>query len=219
MVDEEDEKEGLVDEQEDLSHVLDYYEKKFKAKIGIMPAVVETDEIEMDLIVDMDSDQVLGMRLFQFLPVENEGDEGKEDRAEASTEAKGAGDKKDKKDKEDEEDEEIDDEIYDVLVYDFTRSEDARVKVPGESILEVEVGAPECEEGDEDEGKAPQKPVAANKPAAVAASAAPEEEKFWVHITVFMQEDAEGAELTGAVLHYIEKPQVKIAFLPNPDLN
>ncbi len=214
MVDEEDEKEGLVDEQEDLSRVLDYYEKKFKAKIGIMPAVVETDEIEMDLIVDMDSDQVLGMRLFQFLPVEGEGDEGEEDGEEASKDAS-----KETKDAGDEEDEEIDDEIYDVLVYDFTRSDDPKAKVPGESILEVEVGAPECEEDADEEEKAPQKPTAAKKPIKEVASPAPDEEKFWVHIAVFMQEDAEGAELSGAVLHYINKPQVKIAFLPNPDLN
>ncbi len=216
MVDEEDENEGLVDEHEDLSRVLDYYEKKFKAKIGIMPAVVETDEIEMDLIVDMNTDQVLGMRLFQFLPVEEEGDEDEEGSGKASTEEKGAGDKEEK---ENEEDEEIDDEIYDVLVYDFTRSEDPIAKVPGESILEVEVGAPGCEEDDETEGKAPQKPTLTNKVTDKGTSAASDEEKFWVHIIVFMQEDAEGAELTGAVLHYIDKPQVKIAFLPNPDLN
>jgi hypothetical protein len=34
MVDEENENEGLVDEQEDLSRVLDYYEKKFKENNG-----------------------------------------------------------------------------------------------------------------------------------------------------------------------------------------
>jgi hypothetical protein len=212
MVDEEDENENLVDEQEDLSRVLDYYEKKFKAKIGIMPAVVETDEIEMDLIVDMDSDLVLGMRIFQFIPVEEEGEEGEESAKEEPKSAKKAGEK------EDEEDEEVDDGLYDVLIYDLTRSENAKVKVPGEPILEVEVGAPECEEGEDDEAKAPQKPAAASKPPAKPAAAAKDEEKFWVHIAVFMKENDDGAELTGATMYYIDKPKTKIAFLPNPDL-
>ncbi|MEX2684503.1 MAG: hypothetical protein Q6373_023235 [Candidatus Sigynarchaeota archaeon] len=211
MVDEDDENEGLIDEQEDLSRVLDYYEKKFKEKIGIMPAVVETDNIEMDLIVGMDSDQVIGMRLFQFIPVDEDDEKGNNgtNKEESS--------KKISKNDETEDDEDLDNDLYDVLVYDFTRSENAKVKIPGEPILEVEVGAPECDAG-EDEEERVSKPKASEKKSSKASKAATEE-KYWVHIAVFMKEDAEGAELSGAWLHYVEKPQTKIAFLPNPDLS
>jgi len=211
MVDEEDENEGLVDEQEDLSRVLDYYEKKFKEEIGIMPAVVETDDIEMDLIVGIDSDQVIGMRLFQFIPVDE--DEGEGNKGSKKDDSR----KKAVKGKESGEGEDIDNDLYDVIVYDFTRSENAKAKVPGESILEIEVGAPECDADKNEENRA-QKPKGSHKKPAPA-SKAPKEAKYWVHIAVFMKEDEEGAELSGAWLYYVDKPQTKIAFLPNPDLN
>lgn len=205
MVDEENENEGLVDEQEDLSRVLDYYEKKFGEKIAIMPAVVETDDIEMDLIVGMDSDQVIGMRLFQFIPVDEDEHEGKGAGNKAGAQASPS------------EDEAMDDDLYDVLVYDFTRSENAKARVPGEPILEVEVGAPECEAGeDDDEGATRPKASQKKQPPDSKTS---KEQKFWVHIAVHVEEDEEGAELSGAWLHYVDKPQAKIAFLPNPDLN
>ncbi len=213
MVDEEDENEGLVDEHEDLSRVLDYYEKKFKEKVGIMPAVVETDEIEMDLIVGMDSDQVLGIRLIQFIPVDGEADGGKLDPGKADSAGKSASDRKD---------DAFEDDICDMIIYDLTRSEDAKAKVSGKVSLEVEIAAPRCEEDedhDDHDDMIPQKPGPVSKTRAVNAEKASDEKKFWVHIVVLTDEDAEGEELKGAVLHYINKPQVKFAFLPNPDLN
>jgi hypothetical protein len=243
MVKDDKKNEGLVDEQEDLSRVLDYYEKRFKESIGIMPAVVETEEMEMDLIVGMDSDQVLGMRLFQFGPAQDDedGEDGGEEKGDETAAKHPAIDIKaktkdpaiktkagDDEDEDEDDGEEIDDEVLDVLVYDFTRAEASKAKLKGESILEVEVGAPECEDNDEAEEPVKQSKPAAAKPAPPKPAAAkpgpakPEgehEEKYWVHIAVYMEEDSEGAELTGAMLHYIDKPKVKIPFLPNPDLN
>jgi len=171
-----DDKDNIVDELEDSRRVYDYYEKTFKEKIAIMPAVVDTDEIEIDLIIGEDSFRVLGMRCFQFFQVDDNGevteesdgdDEAKEESAGDSKEAvkegkdnaaegdAAGGKSTDDQVSEDDasKDETIEDEVYDMIVTDLSRSEAGQVK--GKQMLKVQIAKPKSIDDDEagDEGE------------------------------------------------------------------
>ncbi|NMC05482.1 MAG: hypothetical protein GYA24_09730 [Candidatus Lokiarchaeota archaeon] len=227
LVDEGDEDDGLVDEHEDLSRVLDYYEKKFKVKIGIMPAVYESDDIELDFIVDMDTEDVLGIRILQFLPVEEDEEEAEE--SEDTSDAKG---KKGDAEKSDEVEEgEDDDQLCEVLILDLTRSSDPKVKITGKIFLDEDITLGEpildveaVEKGDDGDtagdGSTPRQFAGAPTTTAEPGSAAGtrDEKEGRVHISIYVKENKDSIELTGATLSSADKPGKKITYLPNPDL-
>lgn len=203
MVDDEeneldDDDEGLVDEHEDLTRVLNYYEERFGESVGIMPAVVDTEEIEMDLIIGISSDEVLGIRMFQFFPVEEdeESTESDEEVAEAETS---------------DEDDDVEEEAFDVYVTDITKADNERVK--GKVMFTAEVPAPVvCDENGDDK-------TSQEETKEIEEDTGEKEEKYWVNISVYYTDSEDGIpEFTGAVLFYIDNPGTKITFLHNEEL-
>jgi hypothetical protein len=195
---------GLVDEHEDLTRVLSYYEEKSGQKVGIMPAVVDTDDIEMDLIVGIDSDEVLGIRMFQFFEVDKD-EELEEDAAETGDEPE--------TEEEGDENEEIGNEEFDVLITDLSKGGTEPVK--GKLMFTAEVPAPTiCDDnGDEDE--------ASKEEAAEEEDGTTEKDiKYWINVSVYYVESEDDGvpEFTGAVLFYVDAPDKKISFLPNAEL-
>jgi hypothetical protein len=218
MVDEEDGNDPLFEEDKDMQNVLAYYEKRFKEDIGIMLGVVEHEDIEVDLIVGTDSNQVLGMRVLQSVPAEDI--DASENDVPAANDAEQVPASDGESSSEDEgEDDEVDDdnELIDVIIYDLTRVDDPKAKVKGEPALKFLVGAPIYEDDSDDEEKPAEKQEP--KKAPTGGDEAVEKEKYWLEISLYWKIDEdECADYTGAILHYINKPQTKIVFLPNPDL-
>lgn len=171
------------EEKEDLDKLYKYFEDKFGEEVGIMAAVVETEEFEMDLIVGMDSDLVRGIRLLQFFPSEDEDA--------ATPDDVGSGGEGEEGDEDEEEE-----DLYDVMVYDFVAT-DAKPPVEGETFFEVKIADRGCCDDDEDDETAPVEDDA-------------EPESFWVAIKVLMKEDDEGAELTGIELTYVDSGEVVV---------
>jgi len=191
----EDDDEGLWDEHEDLTRVLNYYEEKFGVSVGIMPAVVDTDEIEMDLILDINSVKILGIRMFQFVPVE----EDEESEEEVSEDQAG------------EKDEDVEEDALDVYVTDLTKA--GTEPVEGNVLLIAEVHSPvPCDEnGDEETSKDESKEIEED--------AGNAEKKDWVNISIYCTDPEAGIlEFTGGVLFYVDDPDTKITFLSNEEL-
>ncbi|HME53317.1 MAG TPA: hypothetical protein VKM55_13930 [Candidatus Lokiarchaeia archaeon] len=203
MVDEDeneldDDDEGLIDEHEDLTRVLNYYEEKYGESVGIMPAVVDTKEIEMDLIIGINSDKVLGIRMFQFFPVDE--DEEAEESDEEASEVK-PGD----------EDEDVEEEAFDVYITDLTKAGNERVEGKVMFTAEVPAPVPYDENGEDEEGKEDTKEAKEET--------GEKEEKYWINVSVYYVDSEDGIpEFTGAVLFYIDDPDTKITFLHNEEL-
>ena len=88
------------DEKAEWIKFFDFYQKKFKEEVSLVPSVFENDDFEVDLVVGEDSGKIYGIRVMQIIPYE-----GKED---------------DEEEEEDEEDEE--EEEYEMICYDFVKT-------------------------------------------------------------------------------------------------
>jgi hypothetical protein len=194
----------IADEDRELAAVLGYYENKFQTKVGIMFSVIDDEDVELDLIVDPENKHVLGMRLYKIFPAdEEEGEEGKpsenEDTPDDDEEPAG-------EDKEDDEDDEDEEEIVEVILYDLVLTEGA--EIAGDPWIKASVKASECECEDDEEN-----------PEVEETEHEEDEGKDWIDITVFVKEDDEGAEVSGATVEYVEEPDRKDTFVEDAELN
>jgi len=46
----------------------DFYKKKFKEEVGLVPSVFENDDFEIDLAVGEDTGKIHGIRVMQIVP-------------------------------------------------------------------------------------------------------------------------------------------------------
>jgi len=134
------------DEKAEYIKFFDFYKKKFNEEVGLVPSVFENDDFEIDLAVGEDTGKIHGIRVMQIVPYEGkdgeEGDEEKEDDE--------AGD-------EDEEEE----EEYEMICYDFVRTEDTLSELEGKPYFDLTFNSKkkedEKEEEDDDDIKLPLK--------------------------------------------------------------
>ncbi len=162
------------DDGNDLKKIFDFFEKKYKESVGIMFGVVETDEIEMDIVRGEESSQVLGIRIYQFLGNDQDDEKG------PGGEPVDAG--SDDDDDADEEGEECEEEQ--ALVYDFIAA-NSKAKLAGTPWMKIEVSEPSCNDDDEE-----------------ATEKGPEETP-WVRIVIHARDGKERKEITGLELTYI----------------
>ena len=135
------------EEKEEWNKFFDFYQKKFKEEVGLVPSVFENDDFEIDLAVGEDTGKIHGIRVMQIVPYE--GEEGEESDEEEEEEDE-AGD----------EDEEEGEE-YEMICYDFVRTEATLSELEGKPYFDLTFNSKkkedEKEEEDDDDIKLPLK--------------------------------------------------------------
>ena len=177
------------------------YEKIFGENIGIMPAIYESDEIEIDLMVGEDSDDVRGMKVLQAVPAAEDDEEEEEDEEIDELET-------------DEEDETEDDsEIVEILEYDFLAKPGAtETDLKGKPYLQLTYGKPQEDEAKEKTEANEEKDKEGDE----------DEREAWFTLTLYAQKNLDNPdfppELTGGVMINGDEPTDKTIFMDHPDL-
>ncbi len=60
---------NLDKEKEFWDKYFGFFQEKFDEKLGIAPAVHESDDYEVDFTIGQESNNILGIRVYQFVPV------------------------------------------------------------------------------------------------------------------------------------------------------
>ena len=118
----------------------DFYKKKFNEEVGLVPSVFENDDFEIDLAVGEDTGKIHGIRVMQIVPYE--GEEGEESEEEEEEEDDETGE-------EDEEEEEEDE--YEMICYDFIRTEDTLSELEGKPYFDLTFNSKKKEDKKEEE--------------------------------------------------------------------
>ncbi|MHA1675431.1 MAG: hypothetical protein ACTSYI_17605 [Promethearchaeota archaeon] len=229
------------EERKEFEIFFDFYQKKFKEEVGLLPGVYEDDDFEIDLVMGQDSEEFLGARIMQYVPVDEstleEGDrideidelddlkEDKEEGSENKTEEKDG----DVYDEDEEDDDEYDDDEYDdddedelmeMILYDFVKSSEEKPTIEGQPYFQIVLNAP-AENDDEEEGS--------EKEEADSESDKDAEKEPELKLLIYAQpidESYEGdfqdlpgekVELTGAVMIEGNDVSTKVVFLADPD--
>ncbi|QEE14244.1 hypothetical protein DSAG12_00055 [Promethearchaeum syntrophicum] len=110
------------EEKAEYLKFFDFYKKKFKEEVGLVPSVFENDDFEVDLVVGEDSGKIYGTRVMQIIPYERE--EGDEDADEGKVDV-------------DEEEAEEEEEEIEMICYDFARTESPLTALEGEPYFDL----------------------------------------------------------------------------------
>ncbi len=121
------------EEKEEYIKYFDFYKKKFKEEVGLVPSVFENDDFEIDLAVGEDSGKIHGIRVMQIVPYEEE--EGKEG---------------DEEEEDDETGEEEEDE-YEMICYDFVRTEAPLSELEGKPYFDLTFNSKKKEDEKEED--------------------------------------------------------------------
>ena len=106
------------DEKEEWNKFFDYYQKKYKEEVGLVPSVFENDDFEVDLVVGEDSGKIHGIRVMQIILYE--GEEGDNDEEE-----------------EEEEDDDDEGEEYETICYDFAKTKSPLSELEGKPYFDL----------------------------------------------------------------------------------
>ena len=129
------------DEKAEYIKFFDFYKKKFKEEVGLVPSVFENDDFEIDLAVGEDTGKIHGIRVMQIVPYE--GEEGEEGDEEEGDDEAG-----DEDEKEGEEDEGEEDEM---ICYDFVRTEAPLSELEGKPYFDLTFNSKKKEDKNEDD--------------------------------------------------------------------
>jgi len=125
------------DEKAEYIKFFDFYKKKFNEEVGLVPSVFENDDFEIDLAVGEDSGKIHGIRVMQIVPYEEKEGEEEEDEEE-----------------DDEGEEEEEEEEYEMICYDFVKTEAPLSKLEGKPYFDLTFNSEkkkgETEEDDDD---------------------------------------------------------------------
>jgi len=113
------------DEKAEWNKFFDFYKKKFKEEVGLVPSVFENDDFEIDLAVGEDTGKIHGIRVMHIVPYkEKEGEEGEEDA-----------------DNDDEEESEEGEEEYEMICYDFVKTKSSLSELEGKPYFDLTFGS------------------------------------------------------------------------------
>ncbi|MHA1521889.1 MAG: hypothetical protein ACTSVZ_09085 [Promethearchaeota archaeon] len=219
------------EERREFEIFFNYFEKKFKEEIGLLPGIYEDDDFEIDMVMGQDSEEFYGVRIMQYVPVDEstleEGDRLDEidEIADLEEDKKDEGGKddgdEDEDDEEYDEDEDDEDELMEMILYDFVKTSEENPSIDGQPYFQIVLNAPgddeeeEGEEGKNTDSEVKTEPKTEPKPELkLLIYAQPLEEPYEGD---FQDLPGEKVELTGAVMIKGNDPSTKVVFLADPD--
>ncbi len=226
------------EERKEFEIFFNFYSKKFKEEVGLLPGVYEDDDFEIDLVMGQDSEEFLGARIMQYVPVDEstleEGDrieeidelddlvedkdEGSEDKDEDKVDGDDDKDDDDEDEGEYDDDDDDEDELMEMILYDFVKSSEEKPTIEGQPYFQIVLNSPA---EDEDEGS--------EKEEADSESDKNAEKEPELKLLIYAQpidETYEGdfqdllgekVELTGAVMIEGNDVSTKVVFLADPN--
>lgn len=114
------------DEKAEWNKFFDFYKKKFKEEVGLVPSVFENDDFEIDLAVGEDSGKIHGIRVMHIVPHEEEESDDEEEEDE---------------DEEKEGDDEDEEEEYEMICYDFVKTKSPLSELEGKPYFDLNFGS------------------------------------------------------------------------------
>ena len=110
------------DEKAEWNKFFDFYQKKFKEEVGLVPSVFENDDFEIDLAVGEDSGKIHGIRVMNIVPYEG----GEDDE-----------DEKDEDDEDEKDEDDDDEEEYEMICYDFVKTKAPISELEGKPYFDL----------------------------------------------------------------------------------
>ncbi len=161
------------DEKAEYIKFFDFYKKQFKKEVGLVPSVFENDVFEIDLAVGEDTGKIHGIRVMQIVPYERE---------------------------EGEEDEEEEEEEYEMICYDFVRTEAPLSELEGKPYFDLTFNSKKKEDKKEDEDEDD------------------DDIKLPLKIQIYSKNEKDKVIITGAVMINSDDPEDITVMLENSEL-
>ena len=173
------------DEKAEYIKFFDFYKKKFNEEVGLVPSVFENDDFEIDLAVGEDSGKIHGIRVMQIVPYEGEeGEEGDEEEGDDE-----AGDEDEKEGEE-----------YEMICYDFVRTEATLSELEGKPYFDLTFNSKKKEDEKEVDGDDD------------------DDIKLPLKIKIYSKNENDKVIITGAVMINSDDPEDITIMLENSEL-
>ena len=171
------------DEKAEYIKFFDFYKKKFNEEVGLVPSVFENDDFEIDLAVGEDTGKIHGIRVMQIVPYEGEeGEEGDEEEGDDE-----AGDEDEKEGEE-----------YEMICYDFVRTEATLSELEGKPYFDLTFNSKKKEDEKEVDGD--------------------DDIKLPLKIKIYSKNENDKVIITGAVMINSDDPEDITIMLENSEL-
>ena len=155
-------------EKQEYIKYFDFYKKKFNEEVGLVPSVFENDDFEIDLAVGEDSGKIHGIRVMQIVPYEGEEGEGEEG------------------------------EEYEMICYDFVKTEDSLSELEGKPYFDLTFNSKKKEVKKEDDDD--------------------DDIDLPLKIQIYSKNDNDKVIITGAVMINSDEPDDFTVLLENAEL-